>query len=187
MLSLSEYFPSRSILPRPGPPSYSARSSLEIPLPSNSLTRKIRSFDAQRRRKQNSAFGHQSRSLPAPDASSTVLLNLANRLRRGHRHALVLRVALKLGPEFTHYSHYGSYMPSTKSNLGTRDVGRPTKWGNPYKVGASHHTAEEAVNPYRRDLIAGSLPFTIDDARRELKGEYLIAGANPALLVMPMC
>jgi hypothetical protein len=120
------------------------------------------------------SHGHYRPQMPLPSRSSTVLLNLANRLRRGHRHALVLRVALKLGPEFTHYSHYGSYMPSTKSNLGTRDVGRPTKWGNPYKVGASHHTAEEAVNPYRRDLIAGSLPFTIDDVRWELRGRDLV-------------
>jgi hypothetical protein len=42
-----------------------------------------------------------------------------------------------------------------------------------------HHTAEEAVALYRIDLIAGSLPFTIDDARRELKGEYLICWCKP--------
>jgi Domain of unknown function (DUF4326) len=52
-------------------------------------------------------------------------------------------------------------------------VGRPTKWGNPHKVGAGR-TAEEAMMLYRRDLIAGSLPFTIDDVRRELKGKDLI-------------
>jgi hypothetical protein len=27
---------------------------------------------------------------------------------------------------------------------------------------------------YRRDLIAGSLPFTTDDARREVKGKDLV-------------
>jgi hypothetical protein len=48
-------------------------------------------------------------------------------------------------------------------------------------------TAEEAVTLYRRDLIAGSLPFKIGDARRELKGKDLFAGVNPALPVMPMC
>jgi Domain of unknown function (DUF4326) len=58
-------------------------------------------------------------------------------------------------------------------------VGRPTKWGNPYKVGVGHHTAEEAVNLYRRDLIAGSLPLTIDDVRRELKGKELICWCKP--------
>jgi hypothetical protein len=53
-------------------------------------------------------------------------------------------------------------------------VGRPTKWGNPYKVGLGHHAAEQAVSLYRRDLLAGSLPFTTDDVRRELKGQDLI-------------
>jgi hypothetical protein len=35
-------------------------------------------------------------------------------------------------------------------------------------------TAEEAVTLYRIDLIAGSLPFTIGDVGRELKGKDLI-------------
>jgi hypothetical protein len=52
-------------------------------------------------------------------------------------------------------------------------VGRPTKWGNPYQVG-NDHTAEQTVSLYRRDLLAGSLPFTIDDIRRELKGQDLV-------------
>jgi Domain of unknown function (DUF4326) len=68
-------------------------------------------------------------------------------------------------------------------------VGRPTKWGNPYKAGIGHHTAEEAVTLYRIDLIAGSLPFTIDDVRRELKGKEArisFAGVNPVLLVTLM-
>jgi hypothetical protein len=46
--------------------------------------------------------------------------------------------------------------------------------GNPYKVGTGHHTAEEAVTLYRRDLIAGSLPFAIDDGRQELRGKDLM-------------
>ena len=32
---------------------------------------------------------------------------------------------------------------------------------------------------YRRDLIAGSLPFTTDDARRELKGKNLVCWCRP--------
>jgi Domain of unknown function (DUF4326) len=44
-------------------------------------------------------------------------------------------------------------------------VVRPIKWGNPSKVGTGHHTVDEAVSLYRRDLIARSFPFTIDDAR----------------------
>jgi hypothetical protein len=58
-------------------------------------------------------------------------------------------------------------------------VGRPTKWGNPYKVGVDNHTAEEAVAFYRRDLIAGSLPVTVDDVCRELKGKDLVCWCEP--------
>jgi hypothetical protein len=43
------------------------------------------------------------------------------------------------------------------------------------------------VTKYRKDLIAGSLPFTIDDARLELKGGVWHAGAHPALHVMAIC
>ena|SRR5258705_13068689 len=52
-------------------------------------------------------------------------------------------------------------------------VGRPTKWGNPYKVGLGHKAVEEAVMLFRRDLMAGALPFTVDDVRRELNGRDL--------------
>jgi hypothetical protein len=54
-------------------------------------------------------------------------------------------------------------------------VGRPTKWGNPYKVvGPGHNAAQEAVMLFRRDLTAGVLSFTVDDVRRELNGRDLI-------------
>jgi hypothetical protein len=46
----------------------------------------------------------------------------------------------------------------------------PDKMGNPYKVGPGHHTVDEAVTLYRRDLITGSLPFSIEDVIHELKG-----------------
>lgn len=58
-------------------------------------------------------------------------------------------------------------------------VGRSTKWGNPYKAGYDHQTAEEAVSFYRKDLIDGSLPFTADDVRRELKGKDLVCWCRP--------
>ena len=58
-------------------------------------------------------------------------------------------------------------------------IGRPSKWGNPYKVGTGHHTAEEAVTLYQRDLIAGSLPATVDDVRRELKNKDLVWWCEP--------
>jgi hypothetical protein len=50
-------------------------------------------------------------------------------------------------------------------------VARPTKWGNPYKPGKL--TRAEAVAKYRRDLLAGKLNVSIEDAQRELKGRNL--------------
>jgi hypothetical protein len=51
-------------------------------------------------------------------------------------------------------------------------VGRPTKWGNPHRVGPL--SAADAVARYRADLLAGRLPITVDDARRELRGRNLL-------------
>lgn len=50
-------------------------------------------------------------------------------------------------------------------------VSRPTKWGNPYKPGKLTHA--QAVAAYRRDLMAGKLKVSVEDARRELKGRDL--------------
>ena len=61
-------------------------------------------------------------------------------------------------------------------------VGRPTRWGNPYrvidglpKINASHQVwdAAEAVALFREDLLAGTLPITVEDVRRELRGHDL--------------
>ena len=49
-------------------------------------------------------------------------------------------------------------------------VTRPTKWGNPHPLSLGR---EEAVRRYRDDLLAGRLPVTVDDARRELRGRDL--------------
>jgi hypothetical protein len=38
-------------------------------------------------------------------------------------------------------------------------VGRPTKWGNPHKVGSSLYAVDEAVNRFRRDLIYWSTSY----------------------------
>jgi hypothetical protein len=51
-------------------------------------------------------------------------------------------------------------------------VGRPTKWGNPYRT--KPRPSAEAVDRYRSDLLAGRLPFTVDDVRRELRGKDLL-------------
>jgi Domain of unknown function (DUF4326) len=50
-------------------------------------------------------------------------------------------------------------------------VARPTKWGNPYRPGKISRA--EAIANYRRDLLAGKLRVSIDDARRELAGRDL--------------
>jgi hypothetical protein len=56
-------------------------------------------------------------------------------------------------------------------------VTRPTRWGNPFKVGTLFDgqplTAEVAVGLYREALEEGRLRFTIDDVRRELRGSDL--------------
>jgi hypothetical protein len=59
-------------------------------------------------------------------------------------------------------------------------VGRPTKWGNPHKVGSSLYAADEAVNRFRRDLIIGALHITIEDVKRELRGRDLVCWCAPA-------
>jgi hypothetical protein len=60
----------------------------------------------------------------------------------------------------------GSRRPLCTSG-GRRSGGIPTK---PDQA----KTPEEAVMLFRRDLIAGVLPFTVDDVRRELNGSDLI-------------
>jgi hypothetical protein len=49
-------------------------------------------------------------------------------------------------------------------------VTRPTKWGNPHELSLGR---EEAVRRYRLDLLAGRLPVTLEDVRRELRGRDL--------------
>jgi len=50
-------------------------------------------------------------------------------------------------------------------------VSRPTKWGNPYKMGKLTRT--QAVAAYRRDFLAGKLRVSAADARSELRGHDL--------------
>ena len=59
-------------------------------------------------------------------------------------------------------------------------VGRPTKWGNPYKIGP--YTRQEAVRFYERDLVSGKLPFSVNDIVHELKGKDLICWCKPGHL-----
>lgn len=49
-------------------------------------------------------------------------------------------------------------------------VTRPTRWGNPHPLSLGR---PEAVHRYEQDLLAGRLPFTVDDVRRDLRGKDL--------------
>jgi len=69
----------------------------------------------------------------------------------------------------------------------TVKVDRTTKWGNPhpwreYEIRAKDvpwdvdrpaFARQLAVEDFRQDLLAGRLPFTVDDVRRELRGRNL--------------
>ena len=48
-------------------------------------------------------------------------------------------------------------------------VGRPTKWGNPYRM-----LPEVAAEVYRDRLLAGLLDVTVEDMRSELRGRDLV-------------
>lgn len=60
-------------------------------------------------------------------------------------------------------------------------VGRPTKYGNPFKVDdyengqrlPRERLQQLAVDDYRRRLAQGQLPYTPADIRRELAGKDL--------------
>ncbi len=64
-----------------------------------------------------------------------------------------------------------SRRPGWRKPEGAVVVSRPSKWGNPHdwrKLGRA-----EAVGRYEEDLIAGRLPYTMADVRRELGGKDL--------------
>lgn len=63
-------------------------------------------------------------------------------------------------------------------------VVRPSRWGNPHKVGACSvcsrtHDRAEAVALFATDLEAGRLRFTVADVRRELAGRDLACWCAP--------
>ncbi len=51
-------------------------------------------------------------------------------------------------------------------------VARPTRWGNPFRIGRGIDRAA-AVAAYRASLLAGDLAISVDDVRRELAGRDL--------------
>jgi hypothetical protein len=60
----------------------------------------------------------------------------------------------------------GAHLPK-----GAVVVARPTQWGNPYRP--DKITRAQAIANYRRDLLAGKLKISVEDARRELAGRDL--------------
>jgi hypothetical protein len=52
---------------------------------------------------------------------------------------------------------------------GGKFVGRPSRWGNPFKVGPDGDRVQ-VIEKYRRDLLAGKRRVTVEGVRRELRG-----------------
>ena len=51
-------------------------------------------------------------------------------------------------------------------------VSRPSRWGNPFRIGVDGDRATCAAR-FRRALLAGALAFSADDVRDELAGHDL--------------
>ena len=51
-------------------------------------------------------------------------------------------------------------------------VARPSRWGNPFRVGV-HGDRAACVARFADALRAGALPFTVDDVQRHLAGHDL--------------
>lgn len=84
--------------------------------------------------------------------------------------------------------HQLSRRPGWKKPPGAVVVGRPTRWGNPWRPEAmpplggnrrwrrqeERRRAEVVVCRFKEALLAGQLAVTVDDVRRELKGKDLL-------------
>jgi hypothetical protein len=55
---------------------------------------------------------------------------------------------------------------------GAAVVARPSRWGNPFRIGTDGDRAI-CVAKFREALLGGRLPFSADDVRRELAGRIL--------------
>jgi hypothetical protein len=58
-------------------------------------------------------------------------------------------------------------------------VGRPTRWGNPFKIGRDGDR-EECVRRYRDWLLSGEQHLLRERARAELRGKVLACWCAPA-------
>ena len=57
-------------------------------------------------------------------------------------------------------------------------VSRPSKWGNPFRVGVDGDAAE-CARAYRLALVGSELDVTVADVRRELGGRDLACWCPP--------
>ena len=61
----------------------------------------------------------------------------------------------------------------------TRDavyIGRPSKWGNPFKIDKDH-SREQVINEFRKMVLAD--PKFVDEIRNELAGKDLVCFCHP--------
>lgn len=57
-------------------------------------------------------------------------------------------------------------------------VARPTRWGNPFRVGVDGDRVG-CRDRFREVLLAGELAFTVSDVRRQLAGRDLACWCGP--------
>lgn len=62
--------------------------------------------------------------------------------------------------------------PGWRTPPGAVYVGRPTRWGNPYRVGKNAKSRDEAVDLF--ELFTLQTPSFCDEVRRELRGRDLV-------------
>ena len=63
------------------------------------------------------------------------------------------------------------FMPNPPNS---RRVTRPSRYGNPHKCDGSPAGRDEAARLFEQDLLAGRLPFTMEQLRHDLGGLDLI-------------
>ena len=70
---------------------------------------------------------------------------------------------------------------------GAVSVARPTKWGNPYRVGVEVETAEEAVLAYARDLIDAALCRLSAESMTVWRENHPMGPAGPFYVISHAC
>lgn len=60
-------------------------------------------------------------------------------------------------------------------------VGRPSQWGNPFRIGVQGMTRASAIAAYRRELLCGGglLGFNVCWVRQHLRGRDLVCWCAP--------